>query len=236
MSNEVRKTDVFQNGSTWLRADFHLHTYKDKEFQYQGDENYFVAEYLQKLKEANIGVGVIANHNKFDVGEFRALKEKAKRENIYLLPGVELSVNDGANGIHVIIVFAEEWIANGNDHVTQFLTSTFLGRVANEYENENGRSNHSLLSTINMLDQVNKDFFIVMAHIEDNKGFCRELDGGRIEEIGQKEEFRRRVLAFQKVRTHEAAAGRPCRTKNQHWLKGSYPAEVEGSIIIYAHR
>ena len=98
MSDDVRTTDVFKNGSTWIRADFHLHTRKDQEFKYPGDENYFVAEYVNRLKSAGIGIGVIANHNKFDMDEFKALRKNAKRENIGLLPGVELSVNDGENG------------------------------------------------------------------------------------------------------------------------------------------
>jgi len=29
---------LFQNGSVWLRADFHLHTKADKDFTYKGEE------------------------------------------------------------------------------------------------------------------------------------------------------------------------------------------------------
>lgn len=91
----------FANGSTWLRADFHLHTKTDKEFTYSGDENSFVAAYIDGLKKAGIGLGVICNHNKFNADEFKALRKKAKKEGIGLLPGTELSVNDGANGVHI---------------------------------------------------------------------------------------------------------------------------------------
>ena len=56
--------------------DFHLHTRKDKEFKYSGDEDRFVSDYIDKLKEEKIGLGVITNHNKFDLGEFKALKKK----------------------------------------------------------------------------------------------------------------------------------------------------------------
>jgi chromosome segregation protein len=58
----------FAYGSTWLRADFHLHTKADKEFSYDGEENAFGAAYVNRLKAANIGLGVISNHNKFDAG------------------------------------------------------------------------------------------------------------------------------------------------------------------------
>jgi hypothetical protein len=54
---------LFKNGSVWLKADFHLHTKADKEFVYKGEENDFVKSYLMKLKENEINIGVITNHN-----------------------------------------------------------------------------------------------------------------------------------------------------------------------------
>ena len=41
---------MFENGLTWVKADFHLHTHKDKEFKYSGEENSFVKEYIAQLK------------------------------------------------------------------------------------------------------------------------------------------------------------------------------------------
>ncbi len=36
---DSRKTpEIFEHGSVWARADFHLHTIKDKEFNYQDAE------------------------------------------------------------------------------------------------------------------------------------------------------------------------------------------------------
>jgi len=119
-ANENKKFEIFKHGSIWTRADFHLHTKADKEFLYSGEENAFVTSYVEGLKQACIGVGVITNHNKFDAGEFKALRKKALKEEIFLLPGVELSVNDGSNGIHSIIVFSDDWIADGNDYINQF--------------------------------------------------------------------------------------------------------------------
>jgi predicted metal-dependent phosphoesterase TrpH len=98
---------MFSNGATWLRADFHLHTKADREFKYSGDENFYCSAYVEALKNAGISVGVIANHNKFDCEEFKALCKTARKKDIFLLPGVELSVNDGANGIHTILVFSK---------------------------------------------------------------------------------------------------------------------------------
>ena len=54
--------EIFENGSSWLRADFHLHTKADKEFVYSGEENSFVSSYVEKLEEQKIRVATITNH------------------------------------------------------------------------------------------------------------------------------------------------------------------------------
>ena len=50
---------MFESGLEFLRADFHLHTQKDKEFSYSGEPNEFVKSYVSALKQANISIGVI---------------------------------------------------------------------------------------------------------------------------------------------------------------------------------
>ncbi len=214
--------DIFKNGSSWLRADFHLHTKADKEFIYNEEENSFISLYVDKLDEENIKVAFITNHNKFDVNEYKVLSKKARKKEIYVLPGVELSVNDGANGIHCLVIFnPTEWLENSTDYINQFLTQTFAGKA--NYENENGRSNDNLIETIKKLDAFEKDYFIIMAHIEQRSGFFNELNGGRIEELGKQPIFRKSVLGFQKVRTRDYI-------KNlELWLGKELPAFVEGS-------
>ncbi len=220
---------VFPEGAQWVRADFHLHTRADREFKYDGDDSFYNSNYVDALENAKIRLGVITNHNKFDFDEFKALRKTAQKKGIALLPGVELSVNDGANGIHTLVVFSDDWI-DEHDYINPFLTSAFEGKTPAQYEQENGRATCSLLETIKKLESYHRDFFIVFAHVEAPSGLWAELDGGRLAELGQNEFFRRRTLAFQKVRTHDGAGkDKPCRTKIQSWLKGWYPAELEGS-------
>lgn len=219
----------FAEGAQWVRADFHLHTRADREFNYAGDDNYYNSNYVAALEKAQIRLGVITNHNKFDFEEFKALRKTAQKKGIALLPGVELSVNDGANGIHTLVVFSDEWIDEHN-YINPFLTSAFEGKTPAQYEQENGRTTWSLLETIKKLEGYHRDFFLVFAHVEAPSGLWAELDGGRLTELGQNEFFRRRTLAFQKVRTHDGAGkDKPCRTKIQSWLQSWYPAELEGS-------
>lgn len=219
---------IFKNGTNWVRADFHLHTIKDKEFSFKGEQNNFVREYIETLKKTDIRVGVITNHNKFDFDEFKALRKNAIKEEIFLLPGIELSVNDGPNGIHTLIVFSDEWIENNNNYVNQFLNIAFEGKTPNEYENENGRCSLGLIDTIKKLEGYHKDFFIIFAHVEQKSGLWNELNGGRIEELAQNEFFCRKTLGFQKVCTHNQQ-DKKCRVKVKSWLGNHYPAEVEGS-------
>ena len=220
----------FLRGAEWVRVDFHLHTKADKEFKYSGDENYYNSAYVDALEKAGIRLGVITNHNKFDFDEFKSLRATARKKKIGLLPGVELSVNDGANGIHTLVVFSDAWLENGQDNINPFLTVAFEGKTPSQYEQENGRSSLSLIDTIKKLEGYHKDFFLVFAHVEQPGGLWVELDGGRITDLGQNELFRHRTLGFQKVRTHDGAGkGKPCRVLVQQWLNGWYPAEVEGS-------
>jgi chromosome segregation protein len=214
--------EIFKNGSTWHRVDFHLHTKVDKEFVYHGEDNSFVSDYVNQLSKEKIGIAAITNHNKFDFNEYKALAKKSRKQDIYLLPGVELSVNDGANGIHCLVIFNPmEWLENGNDYINHFITQTFAGKQ--NFENENGRSNDNLIETIKKLDAFEKDYFIIMAHIESSSGFYKELNGGRITELGNQPIFRKAVLGFQKVRTKDII------DKLNLWLNNDTPAFVEGS-------
>ena len=75
MVDKVKRPSVFERGSTWLRSDFHLHTKADKEFSYSDDDSYYLSNYIEELNNADIRVGLISNHNKFDVEEFKALRK-----------------------------------------------------------------------------------------------------------------------------------------------------------------
>lgn len=220
----------FPRGAEWVRVDFHLHTKADRKFTYSEDDNFYNSAYVDALENAGIRLGVITNHNKFDIEEFKSLRATARKRKIGLLPGVELSVNDGANGIHTLVVFSEAWLENGQDHINPFLTVAFEGKTPSQYERENGRSSLSLLDTIKKLEGYHRDFFLIFAHVEQPSGLWVELDGGRISDLGENELFRQRTLGFQKTRTHDGAGnGKPCRVLVKQWLRSWYPAEVEGS-------
>ena len=96
---------MFDNGAEIVLVDFHMHTRKDKEFVYAGNENYFVNDYINAMQSNNIRIGIITNHNKFDLKEYKTLRKEARKRDILILPGVELSIKEGRNGLHTLIIF-----------------------------------------------------------------------------------------------------------------------------------
>ena len=193
---------MFEFGLSYVRSDFHLHTNKDKEFHYYGEQNSFVKDYVAALKQANIGVGVITNHNKFDKGEYDAIRKAARKEDIYILPGVELTVKEGANGIHTLIVFnPDEWLNEGNNFIDKFLTTAFAS-ISN-HENRNTRCEYDLKNALERLDAYNKDYFIVFAHVDQNSGIFNECRGGLLSSLSGLASFKKRVLGLQKAKKQE---------------------------------
>ena len=212
---------MFENGLQYVRSDFHLHTNKDKEFTYTGEQNSFVNDYVSALKEANISVGVITNHNKFDIDEYKAIRKAAKKQDIFILPGVELTIKEGANGIHTLIAFnPDEWLEGGNNHIQTFLTAAFA--TVRNPENRNTKSVYDLKNVFEKLDAYGRDYFIIFAHVDQNSGLFSECKGGLLESLAGFASFRKRVLGLQKSRTRDNLAKfeRCC---------GYLPALVEGS-------
>lgn len=225
MEAQMERPDIFKNGATWLRADFHLHTIRDKEFKSIDSPNDFFKQFIARLKEEKIHIGIITNHNKFDRDEYRNLRKAAKKDDIWILSGVELSVNDGANGIHCLVAFDDQkWLTDSEDYIDQFLTAAFEG-IANR-ENENTRCNYNFESLLKKLDEhrrQGRDSFIILAHAQQNSGFFKELDGGRIQQFAECELFKQSVLAIQKIRNYDNIE------KYRSWFGGNLPALVEGS-------
>lgn len=212
---------MFENGLQYVRSDFHLHTNKDKEFTYTGEPNSFVNDYVSALKEANTSVGVITNHNKFDINEYKAIRKAAKKQDIFILPGVELTVKEGANGIHTLIVFnPDEWLEGGNNHIQTFLTAAFA--TVHNPENRNTKSVYDLKNVFEKLDAYGRDYFIIFAHVDQNSGLFSECKGGLLESLAGFAPFKNRVLGLQKSRTRDHL--------NQfEKCCGYLPALVEGS-------
>ena len=187
------ENNVFEHGSTWLKGDFHLHTRADKEFNYQGPENEFCNRYVEQLAAQQIGVGVLTNHNKFDKEEFKALRAKATKKGIGLFPGVEFSLKEG---VHILIVFDDDWYKGGEELITKFLENAFYG-VSNYSTPPYPNSKLDLAKTVEALDEIGHDYFIILAHIDDRNGLFEVLEKRTLDAFIKGEAFNK-VLAVQK--------------------------------------
>lgn len=140
---------------------------------------------------------------------------------MFILPGVELTIKEGANGIHTLIVFnPDEWLEDGNNHIQTFLTAAFA-TIPNP-ENRNTKSVYDLKNVFEQLNAYGRDYFIVFAHVDQNSGLFSECKGGLLESLAGFAPFRNRVLGLQKSRTRDNLIQfeRCC---------GYLPALVEGS-------
>jgi len=218
---------MFEFGLEYVRADFHLHTKKDKEFQYSDVDNNFVKDYVNALKQADIKVGVITNHNKFDKEEYRALRKVAKKESIFLLPGVELAVKEGANGIHTLIVFnPEEWFEEDHNHIHNFLSQALAG-ISNP-DNKNSKCIFDVKKTLETLDSYNRDYFVIFAHVDQNNGLFKECKTGLMKALSNIATFKKRVLGLQKSRTRtNIDQFRQCFDYVPALVEGSDPKTIE---------
>ena len=194
--------EIFKNGAKFIQLDCHLHTKSDKEFKYEDEENKFLENYINKLKEKEIKVGIITNHNKFNCDEFKNLRKKALKEEIFLIPGVELSVKEGSNGLHVLIAFSDEWIENGNDKINTLLNTAFMNVTENR-ENENTRCEYDLFNLIEALNRTQKDYFMIFAHVDQKSGLFYECNGGMITTLFSKNILRERTFGLQKSHNND---------------------------------
>jgi len=187
----ARIDSIFKNGSVWLKADFHLHTKADKEFKYEGAENYFAKAYIDQLNKTDTKIGIITNHNKFDLEEYKELQKNALKENIYLVAGMEFSLKEG---IHILIAFEDRWYAQEN-YIQNFLSTAFYG-ISNYDRPPYPNSTFSLQNTVESLDKIGHDYFIALAHPDTANGLF-ELKGRTLDAFIQEDAFRK-IIAIQK--------------------------------------
>ena len=84
-----------------MKIDLHLHTKKCK----QGDSskrNIEATKFIQKMKENDVGICAITNHNHFDINEYEKIIHEAPDLNVF--PGIELDIKYKDNRYHIIIM------------------------------------------------------------------------------------------------------------------------------------
>ena len=235
----MREESFFANGSEWILADFHLHTHKDKKFRFQNtteydDDSVFPNEFVRKLSAENIRLGVITNHNKFDRDEFRALQSKASKHDIFLLPGVELEIAEGAGNLHLIIVFSDEAAKGEDDIINIFLDTIFSPISRSTYTIANKPAEKKINNVIEELERIKKtypvlDYFFIFAHVDQDKGLFHEMTLHNAAALLKKLELRNIPYALQKATTIDNLKALSAEGIDTPALvEGSDPSSVEG--------
>jgi len=224
-------SDHFLHGASWVRADFHLHTIKESHSSRKKlrDEwrnvdgtlknNEFIEAFVERLKAEDIRVACITNHDTLDYDEYKAIAKRAKTEKILVLPGVELNVHGGFDGIHTLVIFNPDDLNGGDSRVQDFLRGQYPGG-----KTENNVTQDELPKCLEKLEKLDIGYFIVFAHVDSDNGLLKALKGPNLQQLYQscKTLWSKRVLGFQKIRRDE-------RIIRQQLDKIIVPAFVEGS-------
>ncbi len=213
---------MFESGMETIRVDFHLHTKSDKEFKYNGDDNSFIKDYVKKLQESNIKIGIITNHNRFNYEEYKAIRKEARKHNIMILPGVEICTHDGKNGIHVLFV------VNHNDYFKEHKEAlnnaiNKLFSTGSDISDPSNKADSSLDECIRIFKETGLDFFVICAHVNSDCGILAECDGGLIQQLFKKDVVKEYVLGLQKVTDNKKY------NNFLQWTGKKHFASVEGS-------
>ncbi|MEC5128373.1 AAA family ATPase [Verrucomicrobiales bacterium BCK34] len=218
----------FSHGAEWVRADFHLHTIQEPgasrkayRAEFRDSDRDFDSEFIARLVDEEIRVGVITNHNAFDKAEYNRLAKKAENESILLLPGLELGIKGGNSTIHTLVVFDPVGLDGKRNCIQEILLQQF----PQGNPDEGDATQDEFCTVLQKLEALNVDYFIVFAHVCSDNGLLNDLTKTNLEPDYKKcrDTWDQRVLGFQKVKN------------GGDWVKQKLPAGmpipafVEGS-------
>jgi len=170
-------------GSKWWKFDFHAHTPASSDYGKGPDSEKLKRltqkEWLLSYMKAEIDCVAVCDHNtgnwidplKSALDELREERPEGFRE-IYLFPGVELSVN---GNIHLLGIFP-------SDRKTEDI-NRLLGRV--QFRGENGAGDScTVLSMVQVVDAIAEaGGLAIPAHIDSCKGLFVESHGTTLSQI-----------------------------------------------------
>jgi chromosome segregation protein len=174
-------TDPFQNsnsGATWHRIDLHLHspnvlTFVPPKGTKREDGRSFTDTYVEQLVAQGISVAAITDYNGVSIEWFEVTAAKATNRGITLLPGVELSIRQGKDSLHLLAIFAGDTdLKSLND----FLQSLDKKPTTPLFDNKGSHRDIDLkISLIDSLKNLRSQFncLLVLPHPDQAKGFYK---------------------------------------------------------------
>jgi len=170
-------------GAEWVRVDLHLHSPGVDAFNLssgvnlnsQKDKGKIVEEYIEKLRQANIKVGAITDYNGIRKEWFNPIRDAAKKQQIFILPGAELSISlaGGKYGLHLIAIFEDTIDIDG---LNTFLHS--LDKNPQQLLIKEDRTHRDIDSNFELEELIKKikekyNCLIIFTHPEEDKGLFK---------------------------------------------------------------
>jgi hypothetical protein len=170
------------NGARWWKFDFHSHTPASDDYGKGPDQQQLRArtpqEWLLDFMRAGIDCVAITDHNSGAwVDRLKEALEELRREQpegfreLYLFPGVEISVS---GGVHVLALF--------NSHATTEKIAALLGAVG--FTGTFGRSDDvTTKSFTEVISEIVRNGGIAIpAHVDENKGLLTTFSGATLKQ------------------------------------------------------
>lgn len=174
---------LFPDGANWIKVDFHLHSPFVHSFKLPSGINLYSArdidglidDYIKKLKEQQIEICAITDYQQIRKEWFIPFQKAANEENIFVFPGVELSVSYGS-GLHILLIFdydsdivvINRYIQSLHRNPQEILINNYRSHIDIQLENKTIRD---------VLLGIKEKFgaLIIFAHPEDKNGLLREF-------------------------------------------------------------
>jgi len=180
------EVDLFNYGADWIKCDLHLHSPLVDSFKLPSGVNLnsdsdfenLMDQYIAKLKQKEIKICAITDYQQIRTEWFKKFQKKAEQENIFVFPGIELSVTLG-KGLHILIIFDYESDIDGiNDYIKS------LDQAPEKPLINSDRSHRDISLKNNLSDVLNElhDKFsclVIFPHPEDKNGL---LDANQAKE------------------------------------------------------
>lgn len=163
----------FSRGLVFKKFDLHVHTPASRE-DYRG-QNTTAEDIVNAAIAKDLSAIAITDHQ---TGEWiDSIKTAAEGKNLTVFPGVELKVNGGQNGIHLIVLFD---VDKTTQHVTQFLNRL-------EVYERNGETPSIADKTVTQVAKALKEFddnaLLILAHCLSNRGVISDMNGAQRESV-----------------------------------------------------
>lgn len=143
-------------GNRWYKCDFHIHTPASECFE---DKSITPQQFIDAIVEKNLECIAITDHNTAEWVD--KIREAAKKKNIVVFPGVEITCSDSK--VHILILFDIDY---PKISIEDFLIRAGINREV--FGKQIAHSDKSINEIANIADEVGA--LVIPAHVDDYNG------------------------------------------------------------------